>query len=270
MKNLFDVKNKVVVITGGTGILCGRMAQYMAEQGAKVVVLARNKQHGESLVKAIADKGQDAIFLQSDVNNKEMLEQNAVDIVAKYGRIDVLVNGAGGNMPGAVIGPDKTIFDLDIDSFKKVVDLNLFGTVIPTMVFAKVMVEQKQGNIINISSESAIRPLTRVVGYGAAKAAVTNFTKYLAIELATKYGEGLRVNAMAPGFFISEQNRALLTNPDGTFTARGNTIVAHTPFHRFGEPDELLGTLHYLASDASKFVTGTMVVVDGGFDAFCI
>ena len=270
MKNLFDVKNKVVVITGGTGILCGRMAEYMAEQGANVVVLARNIEHGESFVKAITDKGHDAIFLQSDVNNKELLEQNAVDIVAKYGRIDVLVNGAGGNMPGAVIGPDKTIFDLDIDSFKKVVDLNLFGTVIPTMVFAKVMVEQKQGNIINISSESAIRPLTRVVGYGAAKAAVTNFTKFLAIELATKYGEGLRVNAMAPGFFISEQNRALLTNPDGTYTARGNTIVAHTPFHRFGEPDELLGTLHYLASDASKFVTGTMIVVDGGFDAFCI
>ena len=270
MTNLFDVKNKVIVITGGTGILCGRMAEYMAEQGAKVVVLARNKEHGESFVKSITDKGHDAIFLQSDVNNKELLEQNAVDIVAKYGRIDVLVNGAGGNMPGAVIGPDKTIFDLDIEAFRKVVDLNLFGTVIPTMVFAKVMVEQKQGNIINISSESAIRPLTRVVGYGAAKAAVTNFTKYLAIELATKYGEGLRVNAMAPGFFISEQNRALLTNPDGTFTARGNTIVAHTPFHRFGEPDELLGTLHYLASDASKFVTGTMVVVDGGFDAYCV
>lgn len=270
MKNLFDIKDKVVVITGGTGVLCGKMAEYMAEQGAKVVVLARNKEHGESFVENIKAKGHEALFLQSDVNDKAVLEQNAVDIVAKYGRIDVLVNGAGGNMPGATIGPDKTIFDLDVDAFKKVVDLNLFGTVIPTMVFAKVMVEQKQGNIINISSESALRPLTRVVGYGAAKAAVTNFTKYLAIELATKYGEGLRVNAMAPGFFISEQNRALLTNADGTFTARGNTIIAHTPFGRFGEPEELLGTLHWLASDASKFVTGTLTVIDGGFDAFCI
>jgi NAD(P)-dependent dehydrogenase (short-subunit alcohol dehydrogenase family) len=270
MKNLFDIKDKVVVITGGTGVLCGKMAEYMAEQGAKVVVLARNKATGDKFVNNLVAKGHEALFLQSDVNDKAILEQNATDIVAKYGRIDVLVNGAGGNMPGATVGPDKTIFDLDVDAFKKVVDLNLFGTVIPTMVFAKIMVEQKQGNIINISSESALRPLTRVVGYGAAKAAVTNFTKYLAIELATKYGEGLRVNAMAPGFFISEQNRSLLTNPDDSYTDRGNTIISHTPFRRFGEPEELLGTLHWLASDASKFVTGTLTVIDGGFDAFCI
>lgn len=270
MKNLFEIKDRVVVITGGTGVLGSCMVEYLAEQGAKVVVLARNKENGEKLVNGIKAKGFEAIFLQSDVNDKAILEQNAQDIIAKYGRIDVLINAAGGNMPGATIGPDKTIFDLDVDAFKTVVDLNLFGTVIPTMVFAKVMTEQKQGNIINISSESALRPLTRVVGYGAAKAAVTNFTRYLAIELATKYGEGLRVNAMAPGFFISEQNRSLLTNPDGSLTARGNTIIAHTPFGRFGEPEELLGTLHWLASDASKFVTGTLTVVDGGFDAFCI
>ena len=270
MKNLFDIKNKVVIITGGTGVLGSCMAEYLAEQGAKVVILARNAENGKKVVDSITSKGYQAMFLHSDVNDKEVLEQNAKDILAKYKRIDVLINGAGGNMPGATIGPDKTIFDLDVEAFRKVVDLNLFGTVIPTMVFAKVMTEQKQGNIINISSESALRPLTRVVGYGAAKAAVTNFTKYLAIELATKYGEGLRVNAMAPGFFISEQNRALLTNADGSFTARGNTILAHTPFGRFGEPEELLGTLHWLASDASKFVTGTLTVIDGGFDAFCI
>jgi len=257
-------------MTGGTGVLGSCMVEYLAEQGAKVVVLARNKETGDKLVNGILAKGQEAMFLQSDVNDKALLEQNCVDVINKYGRVDVLINGAGGNMPGATIGPDKTIFDLDVDAFKKVVDLNLFGTVIPTMVFAKVMSEQKQGNIINISSESALRPLTRVVGYGAAKAAVTNFTKYLAIELATKYGEGLRVNAFAPGFFISEQNRTLLTNPDGSLTARGNTIISHTPFKRFGEPEELLGTLHWLASDASKFVTGTLTVVDGGFDAFCI
>lgn len=270
MKNLFEIKNRVVVITGGTGVLGSCMVEYLAGQGAKVVVLARNKENGDKLVTGIKAKGFEALFLQSDVNDKAILEQNAQEIVAKYGRIDVLINAAGGNMSGATIGPDKTIFDLDVDAFKTVVDLNLFGTVIPTMVFAKVMTEQKQGNIINISSESALRPLTRVVGYGAAKAAVTNFTKYLAIELATKYGEGLRVNAMAPGFFISEQNRSLLTNPDGSLTARGNTIIAHTPFGRFGEPEELLGTLHWLASDASKFVTGTLTVIDGGFDAFCI
>ncbi|HEY6915639.1 MAG TPA: SDR family oxidoreductase [Paludibacter sp.] len=270
MRNLFDIKGRVIVITGGTGVLGSCMVEYLAEQGAKVVVLARNKETGDKLVNGILAKGQEAMFLQSDVNDKAVLEQNCADVIAKYGRVDVLINGAGGNQPGATIGPDKTIFDLDVDAFKKVVDLNLFGTVIPTMVFAKVMTEQKQGNIINISSESALRPLTRVVGYGAAKAAVTNFTKYLAIELATKYGEGLRVNAFAPGFFISEQNRTLLTNPDGSLTARGNTIISHTPFKRFGEPEELLGTLHWLASDASKFVTGTLTVVDGGFDAFCI
>lgn len=270
MKNLFNIKDRVIVITGGTGVLGTCMTEYLAEQGAKMVVLGRNIEKGEGIVNGIKEKGGEAIFLKSDVNNLDAVKQNAADVVAKYGKIDVLINGAGGNMPGATIGPDKTIFDLDISAFKTVVDLNLMGTVIPTLAFAKVMADQKQGNIINISSESALRPLTRVVGYGAAKAAVTNFTKYLSIELAQKFGQGMRVNAIAPGFFISEQNRALLTNPDGSFTARGNSIIAHTPFGRFGEPEELLGTLHWLASDASKFVTGTLTVVDGGFDAFCI
>lgn len=270
MKNLFDVKDKVVVITGAGGILGRGMSEYMAEQGSKVVILDRSEEAGKKLEADLLAKGYDVLFLYCDVLNKEVLEQNAVDIVAKYGRIDILVNAAGGNMPGATIGPDKTIFDLEIDAFKKVVDLNLFGTVLPTMVFAKIMVQQKTGSIINISSESAIRPLTRVVGYGASKAAVTNFTKYMATELATKFGQGLRVNAMAPGFFLTEQNRTLMTNPDGSLTPRGNSIIAHTPFGRFGEPEELFGTLHWLASDASKFVTGTLTVIDGGFDVFCI
>ena len=270
MRNLFDIKDRVIVITGGTGILGSCMVEYLTEQGAKVAILARNAEKAAMLVDGLKSQGFECSFFPTDVNDKDSVEITAKAIMEKYGRVDVLVNGAGGNQPGATIGPDKTIFDLDVDAFKKVVDLNLFGTVIPTMVFAKIMADQKQGNIINISSESALRPLTRVVGYGAAKAAVTNFTKYMAIELATKFGEGLRVNAFAPGFFISEQNRALLTNPDGSLTARGNTIIEHTPFKRFGEPEELLGTLHWLASDASKFVTGTLTVVDGGFDAFCI
>jgi len=193
-----------------------------------------------------------------------------IEIMARYGRIDVLINGAGGNMAGATIAPDKTIFDLDIEAVRKVVDLNLFGIILPTMTFTRAMIEQKQGSIINISSESAIRPLTRVAGYGVAKAAVTNFTKYMCGELATKYGDGLRVNAIAPGFFITEQNRTLLLNPDGSYTERSKTILAHTPYGRFGEPSELLGTLQWLASDASKFVSGTMTVIDGGFDAFSI
>ena len=193
--------------------------------------------------------------------DKEVLEGNKVEIMKAYGRIDVLLNAAGGNMAGATIAPDKTFFDLQIDAFKKVVDLNLFGTVLPTMVFAEIMVEQKKGSIVNFCSESALRPLTRVVGYGAAKAAIANFTKYMA---------GLRVNAIAPGFFLTEQNRTLLTNPDGSLTDRSKTILAHTPFNRFGEPEDLYGTIHYLISDASNFVTGTVAVIDGGFDAFSI
>lgn len=268
--NLFDIKNKVVVITGGGGILGRGMSDYLGSQGAKIVVIDRCLDAARNVELALTSKGYDAVCFCSDVLIQESLEEAAAKIKEKYGRIDVLINAAGGNMAGATIPPDKTIFDLDIDAFKKVVDLNLFGTIIPTMVFAKMMVEQKKGSIINISSESAIRPLTRVVGYSASKAAVTNFTKYLATELATKFGEGLRVNAMAPGFFLTEQNRSLLTNPDGSLTDRGEKIVAHTPFGRFGEPDELFGTLHWLASDASKFVTGTLIVIDGGFDAFAI
>ena len=270
MYKLFNISDKVVVITGGTGVLGASMVEYLAHHGAKVIVLARNKEKGDKLIDKVRSNGGEALFLVTDVNNKDILEQNRKDILAKYKKIDILINGAGGNMPGATIGPDQTIFDLNIDDFKTVVDLNLVGTVLPSIVFGSCMTERRKGSIINISSESALRPLTRVVGYGAAKAAVTNFTKFLAIELATKFGEGLRVNAIAPGFFITEQNRTLLTNSDGSYTDRGQTIIAHTPFGRFGEPEELLGAVHWLSSDASKFVTGTLTIVDGGFDAFCI
>ena len=269
-KNLFDIKDKVIVITGGCGVLGTDISQYLAAQGAKVVILDRIKDKGEELAAQIKSEGGEAISLVTDVLNKEILEQNRADILKAYGKIDILINAAGGNMPGATIGPDSTIFDLEIDAFKKVVDLNLFGTVIPTTVFAKAMVDNGAGNIINFASESALRPLTRVAGYGAAKSAVASFTKYMAGELGKKFGENFRVNALVPGFFITDQNRALLTNPDGSYTARGNTVIAHTPFGRFGEPDELLGSIHYLASDASKFVSGTLLIVDGGFDSFSI
>jgi Dehydrogenases with different specificities (related to short-chain alcohol dehydrogenases) len=270
MYELFNIKDKVIVITGGTGVLGTSMVEYLAAHGAKVAVLARNKEKGNQLIETVKSHGGDAIFLQTDVSDEAVLKKNALDIAEKYGRVDVLINGAGGNMPGATIGPDNTIFDLKMDDFRKVVDLNLMGTVVPSVVFAEYMVKEKKGNIINVSSASALRPLTRVAGYGAAKAAVANFTKYMAGELATKFGEDFRVNALCPGFFITEQNRALLTNPDGSYSDRGNTIIAHTPFRRFGNPEDLLGTLHYLVSDASKFVTGTVAIVDGGFDAFSI
>ena len=287
MNELFNVKDKVVVITGGAGILGKGIAAYLAKEGAKVVVLDRSEEAGKALVDSIKAEGNEAMFLYTDVMDKEVLEGNKVEIMKAYGRIDVLLNAAGGNMAGATIAPDKTFFDLQIDAFKKVVDLNLFGTVLPTMVFAEIMVEQKKGSIVNFCSESALRPLTRVVGYGAAKAAIANFTKYmagelaaktavanftqwLASEMALKYGDGIRVNAIAPGFFLTDQNRALLTNPDGSLTDRSKTILAHTPFNRFGEPEDLYGTIHYLISDASNFVTGTVAVIDGGFDAFSI
>lgn len=270
MYKLFDIKDQVIVITGGTGVLGESMVEYLAAHGAKVAVMARNKEKGDKLIKKVKTNGGEAMFLVTDVTNEAVLKQNAEDIIAKYGKIDVLINGAGGNMPGATIGPNNNIFDLKMDDFSRVVDLNLMGTVVPTVVFAKYMVKAKKGNIINITSASALRPLTRVAGYGAAKAAVSNFTKYMAGEMAIKFGEKFRVNAICPGFFITEQNRALLTNPDGSYSDRGNTIIAHTPFRRFGNPEDLLGTLHYLVSDASKFVTGTIAIVDGGFDAFSI
>lgn len=270
MYELFEIKDKVIVITGGTGVLGTSMVEYLAAHGAKMVVMARNAKKGDGLVERVTKAGGEAIFLQTNVIDEKVLEENAKYVYDKYGRIDVLINGAGGNMPGATIGPNSNILDLKVDDFRDVVDLNLMGTIMPTLAFAKYMIKEGRGNIVNISSASALRPLTRVGGYGAAKAAVSNFTKFLAGELAIKFGEGFRVNALCPGFFITEQNRNLLTNKDGSYTDRGNKIIDHTPFKRFGLPEDLLGTLHYLVSDASKFVTGTVAIVDGGFDAFSI
>ena len=270
MKILFCVKDKVIVITGATGILGSSMVEHFADEGARVVILGRNREAGERLEKAAKAAGGEAIFLECNVLDKASLERCYEAIMEAYGRIDVLINGAGGNQAAATVAPDKTIFDLDIDAVKQVVELNLFGTILPTMVFVRAMVKQGGGSIINIASEAALRPLTRVAGYGVAKAAVINWTKYMCGELALKFGEGFRVNAVAPGFLLTNQNRDLLTNPDGSLTPRAETIIAHTPFKRFGEPEELLGTLQWLASDASKFVTGTLTVVDGGFDAFSI
>ena len=268
MNELFNVKGKVVVITGGAGILGKGIAAYLAKEGAKVVVLDRSGEAGKALVDSIKAEGNEAMFLYTDVMDKEVLEGNKVEIMKAYGRIDVLLNAAGGNMAGATIAPDKTFFDLQIDAFKKVVDLNLFGTVLPTMVFAEIMVEQKKGSIVNFCSESALRPLTRVVGYGAAKAAIANFTKYMAGELALKFGNGLRVNAIAPGFFIGDQNRRVLINPDGSLTNRSKKVLAKTPMNRFGDIKELNGAVQFLCSEAASFVTGAMLPIDGGFSAF--
>lgn len=270
--NLFDLNGRVIVMTGATGVLGNSFSRYFAAQGAKVAILVRERsiEKGEALVSSIRSEGGDATAFVADVMSKESLERACEQVLATYGKVDVLMNAAGGNMPAATVPPEKTIFDLDTDAVKTVSDVNLFGTILPTMVFAKAMVENKGGSIINFASESALRPLTRVAGYGVAKAAVVNWTKYLCAEMAMKFGEGIRVNAIAPGFILTDQNRSLLTNPDGSLTPRAETIIAHTPFGRFLVPEELLGTLHWLASDASKAVTGTVAVVDGGFDAFSI
>ena len=211
-----------------------------------------------------------AEFQKGDVMSVEQMEAIRDAVVKKYGRVDTLLNAAGGNMPGATITPDQNFFDLKPDEFQKVLSLNLTGTVIPTQVFLKPMVAQGKGSVVNFSSMAAFRPMTRVCGYAAAKAGISNFTAYMATECAKKFGEGIRVNAIAPGFFITEQNRALLTNPDGTFTQRGQDVIRQTPFGRMGEPEELCGTIHYLISDAAKFVTGTVAVVDGGFNTFAM
>lgn len=272
MNNLFDITGNVTVITGGTGVLGRAIAKYLAHNGAKVIILGRKAEIGAEIVAEVeAENPTGSIeFMQTDVMNREVLDQNCADILAKYGRIDTLLNAAGGNMPGAVIPPDKTFFDLDTDQFERVLSLNLTGTVVPTQVFLKPMVEQGKGSIINFSSMAAFRPMTRVCGYAAAKAGISNFTAYMATECAKKFGEGIRVNAIAPGFFITEQNRSLLTNPDGSYTQRGADVIRQTPFGRMGDPDELCGTIHYLMAPASAFVTGTVAVVDGGFNAFAM
>ena len=270
MENLFDIKDNVTVITGGTGVLGRAIAKYLALNGAKVVILGRKEEIGQEIVADIKAAGGQCEFLKTDVMNQEVVQQNCDYIVEKYGRIDTLLNAAGGNMKGATIAPDQNFFDLEASQFQTVLNLNLTGTVIPTQVFLKPMVAQGKGSIINFSSMAAFRPMTRVCGYAAAKAGISNFTAFMATECAKKFGEGIRVNAIAPGFFITEQNRSLLTNPDGTFTQRGQDVIRQTPFGRMGDPEELCGTIHYLLSDASKFVTGTVAVVDGGFNAFAM
>lgn len=268
-QKLFDITGKTAIITGGTGVLGGAMAIGLAKAGAEVVVLGRKKESGDAILKQIAETGRKAMYVQADVLDVAQLTAAKQKILQEYKTIDILINAAGGNMPGAVILPEQNFFDLQIDEFRKVVDLNLLGTVLTTKIFCDVMAKQKKGVIINIASMSSFRPITRVVGYSAAKAAIDNFTGWLAIEMAKKFGEGIRVNAIAPGFFITEQNRRLLTNEDGSFTPRGQAAINNTPFARFGVPEELVGTLIWLCSDASRFVTGVDVPVDGGFNVFC-
>lgn len=268
--SLFDIKDQVVVITGGTGVLGRAIGSHLAHEGAKVVLLGRRKDVGEELAEDIRKQGGHATFMVCDVTDIEAVNQVRDEVVRLYGRVDALLNAAGGNMPGATIPPGKTLFDVQVEEFQCVLNVNLTGTLIPTQAFLKPMTEAGHGSIVNFSSMAAFRPLSRVMGYAAAKAGISNLTAFLANEVASKFSPCIRVNAIAPGFFLTDQNRSLLTTPDGELTERGNDIIRQTPFKRFGKPEELCGTIQYLISEASAFVTGTVAVVDGGFNVFAI
>ena len=265
---LFNLEGKVAVITGGGGVLAATIGKGLANAGMKIAFLDINEEAAVKAAEQIIEDGGEALGLKTNVLEMETLEATKKLIVEKYGTVDLLLNAAGGNMPGATISPDSTVFDLKIDDLDKVTDLNFKGTVLPSMVFGKVMADKLSGNIINISSMAALQSITRVIGYSAAKAAVSNLTMWMAMELAMKFKGSLRVNAIAPGFFIGNQNRALLTNEDGSFTERGQQVINNTPMGRFGEADELVGAVLFLASDAASFVTGTVLPVDGGFSTY--
>ncbi len=266
--NLFDIQGKTAVITGGTGVLGSSIAEHLAAAGAKIVILGRNQETINNTIAPLKEKGYEAIGFATNILDKKSLEEAKEAILQAHGKIDILLNAAGGNLPGATITENQTIFDMAMEDFQTVTDLNLNGTVLPSIVFGEVMSKQKEGSIINFSSMAVARAITRVVGYSASKAAMENFTRWMAVEMATKFGGKIRVNAIAPGFFIANQNRRLLTNEDGSYTDRGAKVINNTPMKRFGEPDELVGAIQFLCSDASKFVTGIVLPVDGGFSAF--
>ncbi len=264
----FDLTGKVAVVTGGAGVLCAEMCRGLSCVGARIAVLDLNTSAAEQLAVKICSEGGEAIGLQCDVLDRNSIECAAREVLDRFQRVDILINGAGGNKPQATTNPDQSFFDLSPDALRWVFDLNLIGTILPSQVFGRIMAGQKRGVILNISSMNAFRPLTRIAAYSAAKAGVSNFTQWLAVHMAQNYSPEIRVNAIAPGFFVGEQNRKLLLNEDGSLTPRGQSILSHTPMARFGNPEDLLGTVAWLVSPASSFVTGIVVPVDGGFSAF--
>lgn len=265
--NPVNVQDKVIIITGGSGILGGAMAKHLAGQGAKVSIWGRNQERLEAARLTAAEFGE--VEIQTvDVLDEASVEQATAAVVTAWGHIDGLVNCAGGNMPGATVGPDQSIFDVSYADLRKVLDLNLMGSVIPTMAVGKRMTDAGAGSIVNISSMAASQALTRVLGYSMAKSGIDNFTRWMATELAKRGTPGIRVNAIAPGFFVTHQNQHLLLKEDGTPTARGQQVINKTPMGRFGAPEELNTMVQYLLSDASSFVTGTITPIDGGFSGF--
>jgi NAD(P)-dependent dehydrogenase (short-subunit alcohol dehydrogenase family) len=269
LTRMYDFTGLVVAVTGGAGVLGSEMARALAGCGATVAILDLNIEPAKALIQSLGENGKKISLFQCDVLNRESVAKAAQDVVAQCGKIDCLINGAGGNKPAATTGPDLKFFDLPTDALRWVFDLNILGTMLPCQAFGKVMAEQGHGTILNISSMNSFRPLTRIPAYSGAKAAVSNFTQWLAVHMAQEYSSKIRVNAVAPGFFLTNQNRFLLTDKEtGELTKRGNQIIAHTPMARFGEPKDLFGAVLWLLSPASEFVTGTVIPIDGGFSAY--
>jgi NAD(P)-dependent dehydrogenase (short-subunit alcohol dehydrogenase family) len=269
LESLFGLSGKVAVVTGGGGVLCGAMSRALGRVGVKVAVLDLIPEAAQKVADDIVTAGGEAMAVQCDVLDKDSIEAAARHIMDTWGRVDILINGAGGNKKQATTSPDLSFFDLPADAVQWVFNLNFIGTLLPCQVFGRMMADQGEGNILNISSMNAFRPLTRIPAYSAAKAAVSNFTQWLAVHLSQEYSPNIRVNAIAPGFFLTEQNRFLLTDErTGELTPRGQTIIDHTPMARFGDPEDLIGTVLWLLSPGATFAHGVVVPVDGGFSAF--
>jgi NAD(P)-dependent dehydrogenase (short-subunit alcohol dehydrogenase family) len=265
---MFSLKDKVVVVTGGTGVLGTAFCNAISNAGAIVIIIGRTQSKCNDAANAIIQNGGKALGVAANVLSEQELIQAKEIIIAKYGKIDGLINAAGGNVPDAVVQPQQDVFDLNLDGLKTAMELNLWGTILPTQIFGKQMAVQGFGSVVNISSVSAKNALTRVLGYSLGKSAVDAYTKWFAVELANRHTDKIRMNSITPGFFLTEQNKTLLTNEDGSLTDRGNKINTQTPFKRFGNPDELCGAVIYLLSDASTFLTGADIVIDGGFTKF--
>lgn len=269
LSRFYDFTGQTVVVTGGTGVLGGEMAVALAQCGANVAVLGRNIEAGQAILARMGDNAKHAALISCDVLDRANIEKAAAEVIAKFKTIDHLINAAGGNNPKATTNPENKFFDLPADAIRQVFDLNLTGTVLPSQVFGKIMAERGKGNILNITSMAGERPLTRVGAYSAAKAGIANFTRWLAVHMAQEYSTNIRVNSISPGFFLTAQNRFLLTDKQtGELTARGKSIIAHTPMGRFGNPEDLIGATLWLLSPISSFVTGALIPVDGGFSAF--
>jgi NAD(P)-dependent dehydrogenase (short-subunit alcohol dehydrogenase family) len=268
MQTAFSLRDRVIVVTGGTGILGNSFVNAIVEVGGAVAILGRNADIAQQRAEAINAGGGRALAIVADVLDEAQLQAACQQVLTAFGRIDGLVNGAGGNGPDGVLSPTQDVFELNLTGMKRVMELNLWGTILPTQIFGPAIAQSGGGSIVNISSMNSKRAITRVLGYNMGKAAVDCYTQWFAVEMANRYGDKIRMNALAPGFFLTEQNRALLTTPDGSYTERGEKVIRQTPFQRFGHPNELQGALVWLLSDASKFVTGSMICVDGGFSIY--